>query len=79
MRLQKGAPFPYLKTMSLKSFPTKWPCDFDPDDPSIMTLAAVIDEGLQGNEVAKTTLHQHPTGQLVLATGVNISESVQLI
>ena len=69
MRLQKGAPFPYLKTMSQKSFPTKWPYDFDPDNPLIMTLAAVIDEGLQGNEVAKTTLHQHPTGQLVLATG----------
>lgn len=55
--------------MTLKSFPTKWPCDFDPDDPTIMTLAAVVDEGLRGTEANPQALHTHPTGQLVMATG----------
>lgn len=58
-----------VEIMTVRSFAAKWPYNFNPDDPSLMTLAAVIDEGLQGTESEPKSLHAHPSGQLVLATG----------
>ncbi len=54
--------------MTAGTYVTKWPADFNPDDPSVCIVAAVVDERLQcpGGEAAP--LHTHPSGQLVLAT-----------
>lgn len=51
-----------------KSFVTKWPRGFNPDDPDVLTVSAIIDEGVSGSDVGPKPLHKHPTGQLLVAT-----------
>lgn len=51
-----------------KSFVTKWPRGFNPDDPNVLTVSAIIDEGVSGSDVGPKPLHKHPTGQLLVAT-----------
>lgn len=54
--------------MHLTPYITKWPTNFEPDDPDLCTLAAIIDEGLEVDAEKQTPLHTHPSGQLLLAT-----------
>ncbi len=53
-----------------KSFVTKWPVDFDPDDPAVLSIAAVVDEHVDVcADSPGLALHTHPTGQLALSVG----------
>lgn len=51
-----------------KSFVTKWPRGFNPDNPDVVTVSAIIDEGVSGSDEGPKPLHKHPTGQLMVAT-----------
>lgn len=54
--------------MHLTPYITKWPTNFEPDDPELCTVAVVIDEGLEVDTDKQMPLHTHSSGQQMLAT-----------
>ena len=56
--------------MTARSYATKWPAAFNPDDPTVLSIAAVVDEHVDVSaDSPQLPLHTHPTGQLALSVG----------
>lgn len=56
--------------MTARSYATKWPAAFNPDDPTVLSVAAVVDEHVDVSaDSPQLPLHTHPTGQLALSVG----------
>ena len=49
---------------------SKWPRSQYPDDPTVLSIAAVVDEHVDVSaDSPQLPLHTHPTGQLALSVG----------
>lgn len=56
--------------MTARSYATKWPAAFNPDDPTVLSIDAVVDEHVDVSaDSPQLPLHTHPTGQLALSVG----------